>query len=294
MRAIVDYLVFYVYNVYKYIIASCAYAGANIQESFMTLLSATQNFYADIALFVLLALALIVGLIRGFSKSFKGFFLTIAIVLVSIFLISPTFTPVRNISVFGKMEQSITQSISKEDYMSMPVFVEVDEETTTLSYYVDVTQEDGSVQRVPLGDALGSDAISKTKAKFATWLAKQFIKEDGQTIGGVAGKFVSDLIVYAIIFIVYCIALGLICWLLRCVFKNMHTADSRALRYVDRLLGAIISVVLTALFLLVVLAILNAVGAKIPTVDEYLTNSPVCGYLYTHNPLTILWTKIFG
>ncbi len=264
----------------------------------MTLLSATQNFYADIALIVLLALALVVGLIRGFSKSFNGFFLTVAIVLVSLFLISPTFTPVRNISVFGKMEQSITQSISKEEFMSMPIVVHEDVnengETTSLSYYVEITKEDGSVEEVPLGDALGSDAISKTKAKFATWLAKTFIYDNGQTIGEVAGKFISDIIVYAIMFIVYCVALSIICWLLRCLMKKLHSSDSRALRYVDRILGAVASVALTALFLLVVLAIFHAVSNKIPTVHEYLANSPVCGYFYTHNPIAILWTKLFG
>ena len=64
--------------------------------------------YADIAFFVIIALGLILGIIRGFAKSFKGFFLTIAIMLAALLLIAPTFDKVRNLDVFVNMDNSIS------------------------------------------------------------------------------------------------------------------------------------------------------------------------------------------
>ena len=69
--------------------------------------------YADIAFFVVVALGLILGVIRGFSKSFKGVFLTIAIMLSALLLITPTFDSVRNLDMFKNMESSITEKIEK-------------------------------------------------------------------------------------------------------------------------------------------------------------------------------------
>lgn len=258
----------------------------------MTLLSA-QVPYADIAFIVVLALAFILGMIRGLAKSFKGFFLTVAIVLISLLLISPTFEPVRNISVFEKMNVAITEKISASELLSTPIYVETSQNedgTETRSFFVEITLEDGTTARTDLGTALG-DGI---KAKFANWLAERFITEDGQTIGGVAGNFISDIIVSVIMFVVYCIALGLICWLIRLLFRGMHTSNIGAIRFVDRSLGAVISVALTLVFVLVVLAIIAKAADENSVVNVYLTNSKICGYFYNNNPITKLWTSIFG
>lgn len=258
----------------------------------MTLLSA-QVPYADIAFIVVLALALILGLIRGLAKSFKGFFLAVAIVLISLLLISPTFEPVRKISVFEKMNVSITEKISSTELLAMPIYVETaqnEDGTETRTFFVEITLEDGTTARTDLGTALG-DGI---KAKFANWLAERFITEDGQTIGGVAGNFISDIIVSVIMFIVYCIALGLICWLIRLIFRGMHNSDSDVLRIVDRSLGAVVSVALTLVFVLVVLAIIAKAADENSAVHIYLSNSKICGFFYLNNPITELWTSIFG
>ena len=104
----------------------------------------------------------------------------------------------------------------------------------------------------------------------------------------------SDIIVAVVMFVVYCLALGLVCWLLRKIFAKMHTSDSKALVAVDRTFGAVISVAFAFVFILLALAILNALKDKIPAVDEALSSSTVCGYFYANNPVAKLFTKIFG
>ena len=84
--------------------------------------------YADIAFFVIVALGLILGIIRGFSKSFKGLFLTVAIMLSSLLLLTPTFASARQLDVFADMESSITTKIEdSNDLCSKKINVHVDE-----------------------------------------------------------------------------------------------------------------------------------------------------------------------
>lgn len=260
---------------------------------FLQVLSADVP-YADIAFFVILALGLLLGILRGFSKSFKGFFLTIGIMLAALLILSPTFAKVREISVFQKMETSITEGIQgKSELLSEPIYVETDEEGKR-TFYVDVTQ-DGVTTRMELNDVIAqSDMSGALKGKLTLWLADKFIYEDGQSIGGVAGTFVSDLIVAIVAYVVYCIALGLICWLLRKIFAKMHDSDNKLLKALDRTCGAIVSTAFAAVFILLVLAILYALREKIEVVDTALRESKVCGYFYLNNPVAKLLTEIFG
>ena len=74
----------------------------------------------------------------------------------------------------------------------------------------------------------------------------------------------------------------------------MHTSESGALKAIDRTFGAIVSTAFALVFILVVLAILNTLKDKLPTVDEALSSSTVCGYFYQNNPVAKLFTEIFG
>ena len=249
--------------------------------------------YADIAFFVIVALGLILGIIRGFSKSFKGLFLTVAIMLASLLLLTPTFASARQLDVCMKMESSITTKIEDSNELcSKKINVHVDE-SGNKSYWVVVTNESGSSEQL-LENSMGDGITSTLKGKFALWLAKTFIQESGQTIGQVAGVFVSDVIVAIVLFVIYCIALGIICWLLRKIFAKMHASDSKVLVGIDRTCGAIISTAFALVFILVVLAILNSLKGKIPAVDSALESSTVCKYFYENNPIAKLFTEIFG
>ena len=156
-----------------------------------------------------------------------------------------------------------------------------------------VTNESGSSEQL-LENSMGDGLMSSLKGKFALWLAKTFIQESGQTIGQVAGVFLSDVIVAIVLFVVYCIALGIICWLLRTLFAKMHTSDSKVLVGIDRTCGAIISTAFALVFIMVVLAILNSLKGKIPTVDSAIESSTVCKYFYENNPIAKLFAEIFG
>lgn len=251
--------------------------------------------YADIIFFVILALGLILGLIRGFSKSFKGFFLAIAILLVSLLLLSATFAPIRNMDMFQSMESSITDSFEdKTELFAKPIYMTIDAESGEVTYSVDVQLEDGTTQRVSLNDGLDSLSVESLKARFALWLADKFIEEDGQTLGAVAGIFVADCIVAVLTYIVFCVALGLLGWVLRKIFKGMRKSESGTLKAIDRIAGCIVSACFALIFALLVLAILYALRDKTGAVNDALLNSPVCGPLYTDNPISVLFKQIFG
>lgn len=251
--------------------------------------------YADIAFFVILVLGLVLGIIRGFAKSFKGFFLTIGIMLAALLILSPTFEKVRQIEAFGQMEESITSSFEEQsEVFSQPIYIETDPETGELVYYIDVTVEGEGTVRKSLQECVDEGGVSSLKAQFALYLAQTFITEDGTTIGSVAGTFVTDLVVAIIAYIVYCIVLGLLCWLLRKIFAKIHKSDNVLLKALDRTCGAIVSTAFAAIFILLALAILYSLRDKIPVVDEALSSSTVCGYFYLNNPVSKLFTEIFG
>lgn len=261
-------------------------------KMFASILSADLQ-YAEIAFFAVLVIGLILGLYRGFSKSFDGFFLSIAIILFSILLISPTFMPVRNMDMFNGIETSITQKVEgSAEIFALPITVA--ENGNGERVYWTTMQVDGETKYVALEQAMGSDFASSAKGKLASWLAEKFITESGQTIGSVAGVFATDVIVMVIMFIVYCIFLHLICALLRKIFLKMHNSGSKIVRSIDRICGAIVSTAFAFILVLVVLAILYALKDKIPSVDTMLSSSTVCSFFYENNPIITLFTEIFG
>lgn len=192
------------------------------------------------------------------------------------------------------METSITEGIQgKSELLSEPIYIETDEEGNR-TFFVEVTQDDVT-ERVNLETVIANgDMAGALKGKITLWLAQKFIYEDGQSIGSVAGVFVADIIVAIVTYIVYCLVLGLICWLLRKIFAKMHNSDNKLLKALDRTCGAIVSTAFAAVFILLVLAILYAVRDKIEVVDTALSESKVCGYFYLNNPVAKLLTEIFG
>ncbi len=249
---------------------------------FANILSA-QTIYADIAFFVIIALFALLGLIRGIAKSFKGFFLFITIILCSLLLLGVTFEPVRQTPPFEKLETTlIDESSSWGDAFNMPVTIGEDG-----GYYVHVIVE-GSDEYLQL------KAIDGLNGKLADWLAKNFITENGQTLGGVAADVITSLVAAAALFLGYCMAFGIIAYMIRRMTRKMHSSESSAVKALDRVFGAIVAAALALVFILVVLAILAALSDKIPSVHEYLINSPVCGFFYTNNPVAKVFAKIFG
>lgn len=241
------------------------------------LLSASFG-YADIAFLVILGLCLLLGLIRGIAKSFKGFFLTIAIILLSLFLLGLSFPSARDLDVSNKLEGSLTSAaegwgaaFNDEIYFS----------------------EDGSTL-MAMHDGQLVELKSLDKGVIANWLGNRFITENGQTVGGAIVGNITSLITSIILFIVFCIALGIVAWIIRKVTEKMHFSDSGAVKAIDRIVGGVIASGLGIIFVLFVLAIFASLADKMPTVISYITESPICGFFYTHNPVATVLTNIFG
>ncbi len=244
--------------------------------------------YADIVFFVILGLGLLGGIFGGLAKALKGFFKSIAIILVSLLLVGATLAPICEIGAVKDM----TASFSSKAEGWGAVFSEPIHIADDGSYYIEV-EYDGTINKIQLQNA-GDGFVEQSKAKFANWLAGRFIEKDGQTLADACAKMLTSIIVSVIAFILYCIVLALLCWLLRKIFKNMHDSDSGAVRIIDRTLGAIVATGLALLFILLVLAILHALAKTIPTVHEYLSSSKVCGFFYEHNPISTVFQSIFG
>ena len=245
--------------------------------------------YADVAFFVILGLGLLGGIFGGLARALKGFFKSIAVILISLLLVGATLTPLCNTGSISKMTDSFTEKTASWGV----VFTEPVYRADDGSFYI-YADYDGTKTKVKLENAGGEGLVDKSKAKLATWLAERFITADGQTLGAAGAKMLTSIIVSIVAFIIYCILLGLLCWVLRKLFKKLHDSDSGAVRIVDRVLGAIVATGLAMLFALLVLAILHALSRVIPTAHEYLLNSKVCGYFYEHNPIATVFKSIFG
>ena len=245
--------------------------------------------YADIVFFVILGLGLLAGIIGGLARAFKGLFKTIAVILISILIVGATLAP---ISKLGFIE-SMTSNFETKTSGWGAVFTEPVHIADDGSFYVFV-EYDGSMNKVKLEDASGSGLVDSAKGKLAVWLADRFITEDGQTLGRASAEMLTSIILSVALFVIYCIALGIICWILRKIFKNMHHSDNSAVRIVDRVLGAVVSTGLAFVFILLVLAILHALARVIPTVHEYLQSSVICGFFYQNNPISNVFNSIFG
>ncbi len=247
-----------------------------------TLLSASIG-YADIAFFAVLLIGLVLGLLRGVAKSFKGFFLAITIILCSLLLVGATMTKVREIKVWDSLDNKIVASSqSWGEAFCNPLHKNEDG-----TFYIEI-QQDGETQKVPLSDVGG------LKGKLAAFLASKFVTEEGVTLGEVAGDYITNIVVAVATFIVFCLALSLVAWLIRKIFGKLHDSENKAAKAIDRILGALVSAALSLIFLLVVLAILHIFDAKLAVVTDHIKNSAICGYLYDHNPISTVFSKIFG
>lgn len=253
------------------------------------LLSAVS--YADIAFFVILALGLVGGILGGVARALKGFYKSIAVVLFSLLLVGAFLTPICNSAMCRPMKDSfVNMSSGWGEVFTEPIYIANDG-----SYYIYVDY-DGERTKMPLESAQGNGLVDASKAKLASWLATRFITKsnEGQSLSEAAANMFTSIIVAVIAFVVFCILLTLLCWVLRKIFKQLHDSKSSVVRILDRVLGAVLAATLALLFMLLVLGILHTLGKIIPTMDDYLKNSVVCGYLYEHNPIGTVFARIFG
>lgn len=245
----------------------------------MTAFALSAVGYADIAVLVLLALCLILGFIRGFSKTLKGFMLGAAVVLCSLYLMGLIYEPISKTEMAQSLENSLSSSSEGwGDAFTSPVFA------SEAGYYV--KNDDGTTTALKEVDGF--------KGTIANWLAGKFTPEDSQSVASVIVGNITSLIISIVTFIICVIALSIICALLRKLTEKMHFSENKGVRAVDKVLGGILGAGLSLIFVLFVFGIFASLEDKMPTVISAVTEAPVSGFLYTHNPVTSVLTGIFN
>lgn len=238
------------------------------------------SWYADVALAALLVLFLLAGVIKGFAKSTKGFFVFVFVVCVSLLLTGLT----QDAAFDSALGTSIHDGIASasDDWgvaFNSPVTVGEDG-----SYYITL---DG-------GDVALAGGDFGFKGTVANFIAKQFHVEDGETVAGAAVDSVTSICVAAILFLVFVIGITLIFFVLRHLVAPMAKTTVPGVRAVDRILGALFSLLVGLVFVWVVFAIIASIGDKAAVANDYLAASKFAGLLYNHNPVSTLFSQIFG
>ena len=223
-------------------------------------LVSAASWYADVAVAAFLLLFVLAGALRGFGKSTKGFFVFVFVVCISLLLTGMTQTA----AVEGSLGKSISEGIGSASEgwgvaFNSPVYTDDGE-----NYSILVNDE-----LVPLG---GSDF--GVKGSLAAFIAKSFHVEDGQSVAGAAVASVTNICVAAILLLIFVVGITLV--------------------FVDRVLGALFSLLVGLVFCWVVFAIIDALGDKAIAADEYLRNASLARVLYENNPVASVFCKIFG
>ena len=244
---------------------------------FVNTLSAT-GWYADVALIAILVLFTLLGVVRGFGKSMKGFFMSITIIFVSLLLMGLLHGTVMNSSL-GQSLSGALEGASKGWGVEFNEVLYADE---------------GGVRYILVGGTRQNLAEMGIKGMIANWLAGLFVAEYGvQSLAAICVYNLTSLIISAGLFIGCCIVLRILCSIIKGMTKGMHNSESKAVRITDRVLGGVIGLVLSAVVVMVVLAILKAVEGKVPIVAEYINQSTVCKFFYDLNPIGKVLADIF-
>ncbi len=244
---------------------------------FTSTLSAT-TWYADVALIALLVLFALMGIIRGFGKSMKGIFMTITVILGSLLIMGLLHETV--------LDSTIGQSLSSAiGGASANWGVEFNE----------ILYEEEGVRYILVDGARQNLADLGLKGTLADKIAGLLISEYGvYSLAGVCVQNITSLIIAICLFVVCCIVLSILCSVVKGMTKGMHNSDSRAVRAVDKTLGGIVSLVLGAVFIMLILAIFKALETRVPIIAEYINQSTVCKYFYDLNPLGKVFASIFS
>lgn len=243
-------------------------------------LVSAASWYADVAVAAFLLLFVLAGALRGFGKSTKGFFVFVFVVCISLLLTGMTQTA----AVEGSLGKSISEGIGSASEgwgvaFNSPVYTDDGE-----NYSILVNDE-----LVPLG---GSDF--GVKGSLAAFIAKSFHVEDGQSVAGAAVASVTNICVAAILLLIFVVGITLVFFIVRRLVTPLATSASSAVKVVDRVLGALFSLLVGLVFCWIVFAIIDALGDKAIAADEYLRNASLARVLYENNPVASVFCKIFG
>lgn len=243
---------------------------------FSTTLAAT-TWYADLALVVLLVGFTAVGAVRGFGRSMKGFFASVAVVLISLFLMGLLHGPIFDSSI----GESLMTSIGSASAEWGPEFNEV-------------IHLDGDVKYILVDGARQNLAEMGLKGMIANSVADTLITEYGvQSLAGLCVSNVVSLIISICTFAISCIVLSVLCSVFKGMTQNMDESKRKGVRVTNRVLGGIVGLALGAITILTVFAVFQATADKMPVVIEYINDSVICKFFYDLNPIGKALASIF-
>lgn len=242
----------------------------------ISVLSAVAMVVIDIAFFAIIALFALLGFAKGIAKSFSGVFSFLAIVLIALILMGLTIAPVSNIGAVSKLEESLAGKASTwGDMFNEPVY----------------SDEDGNYY---IYDGAKLSEYGGVKGKFANFLANKFMtpETEGNSLADIAAGMLTTVIIAAILFVVYIVALGALKFGIKSATKGLHTSEFGLVKLFDRILGTVVSAALALIFILVVLAIFRSIN--VATINDFIRDSSICSYFYDNNPISQLFSRIFG
>lgn len=249
--------------------------------------------YAGIAIIAIFVLFIIISCIRGFSKSFNGFFCTLLAIIIALLLVGAFNDKIVDSKAGTALnDKLLTASTSWGEAFNAPA------KNVDGTVYIQVDDGDGNKVWVDINEAPNTNKI----AAFAVAkLAPRFITTDGeegspeQTLASQIMWNFTALIIAACSFVVYLIVLLIIFSILRKITKKMGEA-AKVGKAIDKILGAIIGVVFALMIVWVVLAIIQAcknVGNTQSIIDTYITPCKITSFFNKYNYLGVLFEKIF-
>ena len=250
--------------------------------------------YAGIAIIVIFVLFTLVCALRGFSKSFNGFFCTLLAIILSLLIVGAFNDKV----VDSKIGQSLETKLEKASDSWGEAFTSPARKTTIDGneiIQIQVLDDDGNPVWIDIANARGN----KIANFFVSKLAPRFITADGSgdtpSLASLIMHNLTILVVAACSFVIYLIVLLIIFSILRKITKKMSDA-AKAGKAVDKILGIFVGILFALMLIWVVLAIIQAcqnVGHTKDIIETYITPCKITNFFYKYNYIGKLFEQIF-
>ena len=233
----------------------------------------------DVAIVVVMALFVLAGIVRGLSRSTKGFFVTLFIMMAALLLMGFTHPA----AMRGPMGTNIEQSLNKAS------------ENWGAAYTSPVLiHEDGSKTLLLEGKSVSFDELDSFGERvFAKFLAKTFVQNNEKSIAQEAVYNITSLCVLVILYVIFIISFLIVFAIIKAMTKNMAKSEKKGVRGFDRILGAIFCAFIGFVFVSLILAIFAALEDRVPSIAEYVKESVIGKALYESNPIGNVFREIF-
>lgn len=247
--------------------------------------------YLDLTICLIVIFGILWGVLRGFSKSIRKSF--ILIVTISALLCTVIGNALYTTSAGASLENSLSASLSNAggDLFKLPLLYDKVNDV----YYLGTQTLQEALASVPASPIVKIVILitpmilkGKTDAIFVDG-AKSFL----EIVTPVLTKLILVAISFVAMLIILKIVFFIIDHLLQALFEKM-----KLVKWLDKLLGAVLMFVKSALFILVGLWIVNFVAgmdfAGVEQLTNQITTSTIGKWLIDNNVLNQLIASVFG